>query len=161
MSNSSENRKRAFADVVTIDAWHDTFSESVSTVDLHADVVFGTARVGGDAQSPVRFRLSVRRAEIIVIIPDSEPVSVDRKSVSRDTPELEGHLTQVVEKSTQANLKGGALPRWPLLVLAPRLRRKPMRRRVVLRSKSSKYRRLSNSWRSLNQRMPMATIAGW
>jgi len=108
MSNSSENRKRAFADVVTIDAWHDTFSESVSTVDLHADVVFGTARVGGDAQSPVRFRLSVRRAEIIVIIPDSEPVSVDRKSVSRDTPELEANLTQVVEKSTQANLKGGA-----------------------------------------------------
>src|SRR4051794_22753548 len=104
---NTENRKRAFADVVTIDAWHDSFSKE-STVDLHADVVFGTARVGGDSQSPVRFRLSLRRAEVIVIIPDSEPVSVDRKSVSRDAPELEGRLTQIVERTAQANLKASA-----------------------------------------------------
>jgi hypothetical protein len=107
MSNS-ENRKRAFADVVTIDAWHDSFSKEASTVDLHADVVFGTARVGGDSQSPVRFRLSVRRAEVIVVIPDSEPVLVDRKSVSRDAPEMEGRLTQIVERTAQANLRTAA-----------------------------------------------------
>ncbi len=63
---------------------------------------------GGETQSPVRFRLSVRRAEIIVVIPNSEPVVVDRKSVSRDTPELEGHLTLVVERSAEANLKTAA-----------------------------------------------------
>jgi hypothetical protein len=106
MNNNSENRKRAFADVVAIDAWHDNFSENVSTADLHADVVFGTARVGGESQSPVRFRLSVRRAEVIIVIPDSEPVSVDRTSVSRDAPELEGRLTQIIEKSAQTKLKG-------------------------------------------------------
>lgn len=108
MTSNSDNRKRAFADVVTIDAWHDRFSEEHARVDLHADVVFGTARVGGDTESPVRFRLNIRRADIVIVIPESEPLTVDRKSVSRDTPELEGRLTQVIQQSTQANLKAGA-----------------------------------------------------
>jgi hypothetical protein len=106
VATNSDNRKRAFADVVTIDAWHDNFSEGVSAVDLHADVVFGTARVGGETQSPVRFRLSIKRAEVVVIIPESEPVSVDKRSVSRDAPELQGHLTEVVEKISRASVKG-------------------------------------------------------
>lgn len=108
MSHNFDNRKRAFADVVTIDAWHKAFDDQTSTADLHADVVFGTARVGGEADSPVRFRLSVKRAEIVVIIPDSEPVVVDRESVSRDEPEVQGKLTEVVEQSAQAHAKGSA-----------------------------------------------------
>jgi hypothetical protein len=107
VNSNSDNRKRAFADVVTIDAWHETFLGEAAAVDLHVDVVFGTARVGGESQSPVRFRLSVKRAEIVLIIPDSEPVSVDRRSVSRDTPEIHGHLTEVVQQDTQAKVKGG------------------------------------------------------
>jgi hypothetical protein len=106
VNNNSDNRKRAFADVVTIDAWHEKFSEATGKVDLHADVVFGTARVGGESQSPVRFRLSAKRAEVVLIIPESEPVSVDRKSVSRDAPELQGRLTEVVEQTSQTKMKG-------------------------------------------------------
>lgn len=105
MNNNSENRKRAFADVVTIDAWHESFSDSVSTVDLHADVVFGIARVGGEIESPIRFRLSVRRAEVVVIIPSTEPVYVEKKSVSRDAAELEGHLTETLEQKSQREAK--------------------------------------------------------
>ncbi|SEI15764.1 hypothetical protein [Tardiphaga sp. OK245] len=107
MRENSDNRKRAFADVVNIDAWHDSFSSSVSAVDLHADVVFGTARVGGDSQSPVRFRLSIKRAEVIVIIPDSEPLAIDRKSVSRDTPELEGQFSELIEHTSRSSAGGG------------------------------------------------------
>jgi hypothetical protein len=106
MSHNSDNRKRAFADVVTIDAWHESFGDGPSKVDLHADVVFGTARIGGESESPVRFRLSVKRAEVVVVIPALEPLSVDRRSVSRDAPERQGRLTEVVEQSTQANAKG-------------------------------------------------------
>jgi hypothetical protein len=106
MSQNSDNRKRAFADVVTVDAWHEEFDDAHSKVDLHTDVVFGTARVGGEPESPVRFRLSVKRAEVVIIIPELEPVSVDRASVSRDSPDYEGHLTEVVERTIQANAKG-------------------------------------------------------
>ncbi len=107
MNSNSDNRKRAFADVVTIDAWHESFLEGLAKVDLHVDVVFGTARVGGESQSPIRFRLSAKRAEVVVIIPDSEPVSVDRNSVSRDAPEMQAHLTEVVERTNQTKIKGG------------------------------------------------------
>jgi len=106
MAMNSDNRRRAFADVVTIDAWHEAFTEETSKVDLHADVVFGTARVGGEMEAPVRFRLSVKRAEIVVIIPELEPVSVDKTSVSRDSPELEGRLTEIIEQATHASAEG-------------------------------------------------------
>jgi hypothetical protein len=106
VNNDFDNRKRAFADVVTIDAWHESFSADRPTVDLHADVVFGAARIGGESESPVRFRLSIKRAEVVVMIPDSEPVSVDRKSVSRDAPEFAGRFTQILEQTSQTNAKG-------------------------------------------------------
>ncbi|WP_338828819.1 hypothetical protein [Bradyrhizobium sp. 27S5] len=106
MSKNFDNRTRAFADVVTIDAWHQAFDEQTSSADLHADVVFGTARVGGELDSPIRFRLSVKRAEIVVVIPEAEPVAVDRRSVSRDAPDLQGKMTEIIERSAQANVKG-------------------------------------------------------
>jgi len=48
VSNYDANRQRAFADVVSIDAWHDKFSPSKTKVNLYADVVFGTGRLGGE-----------------------------------------------------------------------------------------------------------------
>src|SRR5205823_1663756 len=86
MVTNSSNRRRAFAEIVSLDAWHEPFSEASSKVDLHADVVFETARVGGEDDSPVRFRLSMRRAEVVIVIPEWEPVGVDKASVSRDNP---------------------------------------------------------------------------
>ena len=101
MSHRSDNRRKAFAEVVTIDAWHDCFDLGRSKVDLHADVVFGTARVGGERESQVRFRLSIKRADVVVVLPPLEPVSVDQRSVSRDSPFLEGTITEVVEQSSR------------------------------------------------------------
>jgi hypothetical protein len=106
MSRNFDNRKRAFADAVTVEAWHDDFGSTKSCVDLHADVVFGIARVGGESESPVRFRLSIKRAEVVVIIPDTEPVTVDKKSVSRDSPQLVGRLTKTMERKMKAGAKG-------------------------------------------------------
>jgi hypothetical protein len=106
MSQNFDNRRRAFADVVSIDAWHEPFESGGAFVDLHADVVFGTARVGGETESPIRFRLSVKRADVVVIIPPSEPVKVDRKSVLRSAPEVQGHLTETLEHTAEAHAKG-------------------------------------------------------
>jgi hypothetical protein len=106
MAHNSDNRRRAFADVVTVDAWHKSFDGKRSKADLHADVVFGTARLGGEQESPIRFRLSVKKAEIVVVIPDSEPLSVDKASVARESPETHGHITEVVEQSTKLHAKG-------------------------------------------------------
>jgi hypothetical protein len=108
MTRNFDNRRRAFADVVSIDAWHDAFNSENSIVDLHADVVFGKARIGGEPESPVRFRLSVRRAEVVVVIPGTEPVRVDRKTVSRAVTQREGTVVESVERAAKANVKGNA-----------------------------------------------------
>jgi hypothetical protein len=108
MSRNFDNRKRAFADAVTIEAWHEDFSSGKVAVDLHADVVFGTARVGGEPESPVRFRLSIKRAEVVIIVPETEPVSIDKSSVSRDTPEIHGRLIETIQRKDATTLKASA-----------------------------------------------------
>jgi hypothetical protein len=108
MTRNADNRRRAFADVVTIDAWHDQFDNECKTADLHADVVFGTARLGGEAASQVRFRLSIKRAELVVIIPETEPVSVEKTSVSRDAPEFQAKMTGTVETTAQSKIQASA-----------------------------------------------------
>jgi hypothetical protein len=106
MSGNSDNRRRAFADVVSLDAWHQSFDDTHPKVDLHADVVFGTARLGGELESPVRFRLSVKQAEVIIVIPDSEPVLVETSSVAREGPEARGRLTETLEQASHAHAEG-------------------------------------------------------
>ena len=80
------------------------FGENAQKVDLHIDVVFQTGRVGGEEASPVRFRLGLRRAEVVLIIPPHEPIKVDRASVSRDQPKLEGTISRSVERKSQSGI---------------------------------------------------------
>jgi len=103
MNSNESNRRRLFADLVNIDAWHEPF-DGTSKVDLHADIVFGIARLGGEADSEIRFRLKAKRAEVLVVIPDTEPVTVDRTSVSRDTPNVRVSDETTVKRGK--NLKG-------------------------------------------------------
>lgn len=107
MADENDNRLKAFAEVISIDAWHEQFSEDRQIADLHADVVFGTARVGGERESPVRFRLSLKRAELIIIIPDSEPIGVDRSTIARLGNAAT--FTRTTEQTTQTtrSLEGG------------------------------------------------------
>jgi hypothetical protein len=93
------NLQRFFADVVSVAAWHTPFDGTHVQVDLHADVVFRTARVGGESASPVRFRLGIKRAEVILRIAPTEPVEIIPSSVSRDDPLSHGRLTLTVGSS--------------------------------------------------------------
>jgi hypothetical protein len=108
MSTPALNRKRIFADVVTVDAWHPTFSVASPTVDLHADVVFRVARLGAETDSPVRFRLAIKRAEVVVVIPPNEPVGILKASVAREQSIRKGTLTKSVDvdRTLQAGVKG-------------------------------------------------------
>jgi hypothetical protein len=90
MSNNFDNRMRAFAELVSIEAWHEDFTNENKRVALHADVTFGTARLGGEPEASVRFKLSLKRAELVVILSDREPAIVDPSSVARDWHGLTG-----------------------------------------------------------------------
>jgi hypothetical protein len=79
---SEHNRRRALADIVSLDAWKGEMSAK-GKVDLHVDVAFGLARLGGGVDEGARFRLSLKRAEVVVIIGPTEPAKVDKASVAR------------------------------------------------------------------------------
>lgn len=83
MSNYDQNRLRAFASVVSVDVWHPPFKPERREVDLKADVFFSEARVGGEVESQVEFRLRLKRAVLTLIKPETEPVEVIRESINR------------------------------------------------------------------------------
>lgn len=101
--SGGNNRTRVFSEVVSVDAWHRPFADGNDLVDLHADVVFLSARVGEEQESSVRFRLSIKRAEVVVVVPEHEPVAIDKWSVQRDAQEFEGRITQTLEQSSSAS----------------------------------------------------------
>lgn len=77
------NRKRAFSDAITVDAWHKPFDGVRTTAELHAHVAFGEARLGYQPGMRISFRLGLRRAEVVVVLPESEGLAVDKASVMR------------------------------------------------------------------------------
>ncbi len=104
MSKNQDNRLRAFAEVVSIDAWHDGFEAGKGKADLHADVMSGTGRLGGEPESQVRFRLSVKRAELVLIVPETEPVKISRRSINR----LDSKMTMKRSFTKTTERKGSA-----------------------------------------------------
>lgn len=97
-----------FADVVSIDAWHSPFDGKSGTASLHVDVVFNTARLGGEATAPVRFRLSLKRAELVVILPPTEPLEIIRSSVDRTQNTTIVQKTDRIIDQKHANIHAGA-----------------------------------------------------
>ena len=96
-----DNNPRVFAELITIDAWRTRFQGERAEADLHIDVVFGEkGRVGGVA-APVRFRLSLRRAEVHVIRDTEGILQINRQSILR-SPLRTGKATTVREKTIKA-----------------------------------------------------------
>lgn len=94
------NRIRIFSDLVSVDAWHLPFTTKRMTVSLHADVSFSTARMGGESDSPVRFTVDLKEAELTVLIPETEQLVIERASVARMEPTATGvHKSRSVSKA--------------------------------------------------------------
>lgn len=89
------NRKRqALDEVVTLEARHEQFTASRKAVDLHVDVVFTTGRIGAEEDSNVRFRIRLRRAEVVVVVPAREPGAVDGRTVRREARKLKATYSE-------------------------------------------------------------------
>lgn len=107
------NRIRIFSELVSLEAWHLPFTARRTSVGLHADITFSTARLGAEDDSPVRFKLRLKEAVLTVIVPDSEPIAVDRSTVARFDPAVTGVQKRRVtgrkkgEISAALGLKGG------------------------------------------------------
>lgn len=100
----TSNTKRALSELVSVDAWHMKFCEGVETADLHVEVSFGDARLGGDNKAPVQFTVKVMRATVAVILPSSGALRVERSSIAREElPELE--ISNTKARKTKGSAK--------------------------------------------------------
>lgn len=104
-----DNRRRALHEVVSLDGWYDPFSHKKKLSALHVDVAFHEGIIGGDdPESDVIFRLKLKRADVVVVVPEVEPLSVEKASVSRDAPNKEVTRTEkgLLVRKRSASISG-------------------------------------------------------
>ena len=101
------NRKQVFADLVSLEAWHDEFTTSNSRAPLSANIVFGQANMGAGEHSKITFRLRVKRAELVVII-GNDPARIDPREVARFITETKIQRKILREKERSGAVKGEA-----------------------------------------------------
>gem|GEM_PF-4568306 len=72
--------------MVSIDVWRTPFVGGSAEADLHIDVGFFKGRLGADALdgSPVRFRMSLKRAEVHVIRDRGRAIEIPASGVARN-----------------------------------------------------------------------------
>ena len=107
------NRKRVFAEAVSLDAWHDPFQVGTGGLAVYVELTFHQGRVGGDDSSlPFTFKVGLKRAVLTVHL--EKPLNIDRKTIARSSPEAAVELSKVLaaKRSAEASVlaKGGISP---------------------------------------------------
>ncbi|KAB7643624.1 hypothetical protein [Polymorphobacter fuscus] len=103
----NSNQRRIFDSVVSVDAWHTSFDNASQVAAVHVDVSFLRGKLGDEPESPVRFEVSLSKAEVVFIIPAGEPLSVIQTSVRREQP-LTVQKTLITSKDRSMMVKGNA-----------------------------------------------------
>jgi hypothetical protein len=99
-----------FAETISLDAWRTPFDGDKGEAEPYVDVVFAErGRVGGGAD-PVRFRLSLKRAEVVVLRDNENIIEVDRLSILRATPPTPAKVRHATKQESElSGSLGGAL----------------------------------------------------
>lgn len=105
MSSNRPNKARLFSEVVSLRAWRSPFDGETGVADIYADVVFGEGRIGAEKDSPVRFKLALQKAEIHLVVPEHEPLTLDPSSVAVSGMKSSTKKT-VIEKDAEASIDG-------------------------------------------------------
>jgi len=96
------NTQRALADVISVIAWHKPLNGSTPTAELHVTVTFGETVIGEEDGSPVTFGLSLKEAEIVVILGNDNQVVPDYNTLDTTDPQ-----TVKLEETNSRDRAGG------------------------------------------------------
>lgn len=75
MDGPDDNVARSFCKAVSLLAWHEGFRRNADSP-LHIYASFASDFLGGDAGSKVSFTIRIKRADIVVLVPDEQRESV-------------------------------------------------------------------------------------
>lgn len=103
----SSNTARLFAEVLSLDAWHDPIRTTGESASVYVELSFHEGRLGGKhADFPFTFKVNLRRALVTVRL--EAPLELERRSVARSVPEREIELTRLrAAKDTAIRKAGG------------------------------------------------------
>lgn len=91
------NVRRVFSDLLGFRAWHEKLDDHPDGTPVHVDLTFkGKAKIGSEKESPVTFVLELRRAEVMLILRETEPGTIPPTSLSYDCGE-----TKTVKKKSR------------------------------------------------------------
>lgn len=98
------NTHRSLKSVVSVDGWIAEFDEN-DTASVHVDVVFKTAIFGDGANDKVSFRIDLLRADIIICVPEGEPLKVIKSTLHREPNTASGSrkTSKVVQTDAEAS----------------------------------------------------------
>jgi hypothetical protein len=114
------NTMRSLNGMVSVSGWIAKFdADNAATV--HVNVVFGDGLFGAEPHQKIRFRLALKRAEIVVRMPDGQPIHVigssvaytpnsqrtTRETKTESTVEMSGHVAGELSASGAAFAAGG------------------------------------------------------
>lgn len=103
---ASHNIGQTLNAVVSLEGWHSPLSTKTS-VPLHVHVSFGERDIGGEGGSQVSFTLSLRRAELWVLVSETEPIAIDPSSISRTINKQKMRVTRRSKEATRLGLVAG------------------------------------------------------
>lgn len=102
------NSQRILKNLVSIEAWHKELETVNQISPLTVDLVFQEALFGDNSTDKVRFRVRLKKAELVIKLDQSGNLVVPNDSVRRDAMSLKGRTVQALSTSSQNELKGHA-----------------------------------------------------
>jgi len=114
------NTIRSLKSMISVSGWIAKFdADNAATV--HVNVVFGDGLFGAEPHHKIRFRLALKRAEVVVRIPDGQPIhvigssvaytpnsqKVTRETQTQSTVEMSGHFAGELSATGAAFAAGG------------------------------------------------------
>ena len=107
---SNSNTQRVLRQIVSVEAWHDSFCEGSPTVELFASIRFNESRFGGEPGDQIQFTLTLKNAQLVIIPVESGNLNIPNASVRRDQSEasVASETTQASSKEATADMSGNA-----------------------------------------------------
>lgn len=103
-TGDNHNRLRQLKGLVSLDPWHEN-NPRTGRVDLYAYVSFDEARLGGEQQDEIAFRLHLRRAEIKLLQSEPKSYEIDPGRIWRGDQDRTGMMTRKVETEAGSDRK--------------------------------------------------------
>ncbi len=104
------NNKRIFNNLVAVEIDCDKITESNKETDLMLYISFNEARLGGNPNDKVSFKVQVHKAECFIIVGEeiekNENVMIDKSSILRTNPSHEKEIEEGAGESSKKYLKG-------------------------------------------------------